>query len=158
MTPFMSRSPFRLALVFNMCMTDMTSTNGLPLRAAWTERTFQIGASAALLGIILIELSNAVSGGVGMRLLALALSIAAAVTLGIWAARRPEGSGKRKGTFALTIGILGILGSAAAFGIGQVIQAAMRIPAAGTFVILAITLGGLGLISLVAGIIKRINS
>lgn len=140
-------------------MTDITSRNDLSRRGAWTERTFQVGASAALLGIILIELSNAVSGGgVGIRLVALALSVVAAVTLGIWAARRPEGSGKRKGAFALTIGILGILGSAAAFGIGQVIQAAMRIPAAGTFVILAITLGGLGLISLVAGIIKRINS
>jgi hypothetical protein len=140
-------------------MTYENSGNHPAPKGAWTERTFQIGALAALLGILLIELSNAVSGGgLGVRLLALMLALAAGVTLGIWCSRRPEASGKRRGSFALTCGILGTLGSAAAFVIGQIIQAALRIPAAGTFVILAIALGMFGLISLVTGIIKRVNS
>lgn len=140
-------------------MTYDNSSNRPVPKGIWTERTFQIGALAALLGILLIELSNAVSGdGLGVRLLALVLALAAGVALGIWCSRRPEVSGKRKGSFALTCGILGILGSAAAFVIGQIIQAAMRIPAAGAFVILVIALGVFGLIALVVGIIKRINS
>lgn len=127
----------------------------------WTERMFQIGAGLAIIGIILIEVSNMVGSyeaGIGMRLASMVLALGSGVVLGIWAARRPEASGKRSGAFALTAAIISLVAAGAAFVIGQIIQAAMRIPAAGTFVILTIALAVLGLVALVAGIIKRINA
>jgi hypothetical protein len=96
--------------------------------------------------------------GIGMRLASMLLAIGSGVVLGIWAARRPEASGKRNGAFALTAAIISLVAAGAAFVIGQIIQAAMRIPAAGTFVILTIALVLVGLVALVAGIIKRVNA
>lgn len=149
------------SIVFNADMTqartDATKTrrNSSP----WTERLFQVGAGITLLAIVLYETSNRTYGdGMALRLSGLFLSVAAGVVLAVWAARRPEAGARKSGAFAQTCAIISLLAAGTTFVIGQAIQSAMSVAVVGPAAILTMTLVVFGVISLVAGVIKRINA
>jgi FtsH-binding integral membrane protein len=125
----------------------------------WTEPLFPTGLGLTLLAIGAYEASKWVYGsGMGLRLAGIALAVAGGVVLAIWAVRRTEKGARRSGAFALTWGILGLLGAGAAFLIEQAVQHAMSLAVFGPLATLTMTLVVFGVISLVGGVIKRINA
>lgn len=65
---------------------------------------------------------------------------------------------RRSGAFTLTCAIISLLAAGATYLIGQAIQSAMSLAVVGPAAILTMTLVVFGAISLVTGIIKRINA
>lgn len=151
----------RGSIVFNTGMTQARTDATKTRRNSnlWTERLFQVGAGTTLLAIVLYEMSNRTYGdGMALRLSGLFLSVAAGVVLAVWAARRPETGARKSGAFALTCAIISLLAAGATYAIGQAIQSAMSVAVVGPAAILTMVLVVFGVISLVAGVIKRINA
>lgn len=141
-----------------MTHTD-TETRSRKSTRAWTEPLFVTGAGLTLLTILTYEGSNWVPGsGAGLRLAGISLSVIAGVVLAIWALRRRDPGTKRNGAFALTCGILGLLAAGAAYLLEQAVQHAMNLAVFGPLATLTMTLVAFGLISLIGGVIKRINA
>ncbi|MFP3579997.1 hypothetical protein SB659_10490 [Arthrobacter sp. SIMBA_036] len=125
----------------------------------WNEPLFLTGVGLTLLAILTFETSKwFYAAGLALRLGATILALVAGVVLSVWALRRAELGPRRSGALALTCGIFGILGAGATYIAEQAIQHAMNTVSFGPLVILTITLAAFGAISLVGGIVKRINA